>query len=535
MRQAIGALPLIILWALPLAGGLAASLIAALDADAWRQVFEHPQLWPGLTLSVWTGSLSTFLATLAALFIAAGIYRTSLWHRLQTISTAGLALPHLAFAIGFGFLIMPSGLIARLAVGGDTPPQWVTTQDPLALSLISALTLKEIPFLLAMIWSVLSRGDSASSLDGQWRAARSLGHAPGSIWLRIVQPQLLRRLIWPIAIVWIYGATVVDMALVIGPTQPPVLSVVVWRDLNHADAAVNARGLAGAMFLTMVLAALMGLALLLWRGVRGFLRRVYVTGPSSLPAPWRLARLTGVAICLAYGLTAALLVVMSFAARWPYPSLWPQSFRLSAWFQVFSSSGSLMLSLGLALMTMILAIVLAVLWFETQPQSRDRWFLGLALLVLGLPQIVLAAGQYRLFLSLDLSGSVTGLFLVHLTPVLAYAVVVLVGPYRAFDQRYAAIARSLHATPVRLWWTVKAPLLRGPLLMAAAVGFSVSMVQFVPAQLIAAGRYATLPMEAVTLSSGGNRALMAVFALALAVPPLFVFIVAGLGGRPRWR
>ena len=55
------------------------------------------------------------------------------------------------------------------------------------------------------------------------------------------------------------------------------------------------------------------------------------------------------------------------------------------------------------------------------------------------------------------------------------------------------------------------------------------------AQLVAAGRYETLPMAAVTLSSGGNRALSAVFALALALPPLLAFLIAALAGRPRWR
>jgi len=63
----------------------------------------------------------------------------------------------------------------------------------------------------------------------------------------------------------------------------------------------------------------------------------------------------------------------------------------------------------------------------------------------------------------------------------------------------------------------------------------VSIAQFVPAQLIAAGRHATLPMEAVTLSSGGSRALTAAFAMALAVPPLLAFLAAALLGRPRWR
>jgi putative thiamine transport system permease protein len=82
---------------------------------------------------------------------------------------------------------------------------------------------------------------------------------------------------------------------------------------------------------------------------------------------------------------------------------------------------------------------------------------------------------------------------------------------------------------------VKLPLLKAPLLTAGAIGFAVSMAQFVPAQLMAAGRYSTLPMEAVTLSSGGNRPLMAAFATCLAVLPLLAFLAAARLGRPRWR
>ena len=98
-----------------------------------------------------------------------------------------------------------------------------------------------------------------------------------------------------------------------------------------------------------------------------------------------------------------------------------------------------------------------------------------------------------------------------------------------------AAARALAVSRFSAWRRGKLSLLKAPLLTAAAIGFAVSIAQFVPAQLIAAGRFSTLPMEAVTLSSGGNRPLTAVFALALAVPPLLAFLGAALLGRPRWR
>ena len=534
MTRLLGAAPLLLLWAMPLVLALIAFAMAAVGGASWQPLFAHPQLWPGLWLSLWTGTLGAGLALLLALVIAAGLYRTRAWHRLQAISGVGLALPHLAFAIGLGFLIMPSGLVARLVVGGDIPPQWITVQDPLGLSLIAALTLKEIPFLLAMMWSALARGDLAQSLEGQWRAARSLGHGPGSIWLRVVQPQMLRRLLWPIVIVWVYGATVVDVALVIGPTQPPPLAVVVWHDLNDAVLATNQRGIAGAVFLCAALAISGGGVALVIRGFRHVLRPWFSGGPSHLPAPKLLSGIVLGATAAVYALVMGVHLLMAVSARWPYPGLWPDGYHLAAVLTLLSDPSPVLLSLGLGVGTTLAALAAAVLWFETQAETRDRWLVALALAALGLPQLVIAAGQYRMFLSAGLTATLCGLFLVHLTPVVAYVAIVLAGPYRAFDQRYASAARALNAGPWRTWWRVKAPLLGGPLFTAAAVGFAVCMVQFVPAQLIAAGRFSTLPMEAVTLSSGGNRALTAVYALALALPPLIGFAAAGLAGRPRW-
>ncbi|NJM31382.1 MAG: hypothetical protein HC855_16025 [Rhizobiales bacterium] len=191
-----------------------------------------------------------------------------------------LALPHLAFAIGFGFLVMPSGWIARLFVGGETPPTWITTQDPLGFSLIAVLALKEIPFLVWTYWILLARSDISQLLDGHWRSAQSLGHGSLSAWLRILLPQLVPRIVWPLAVVWVYGSTVVDLALVIGPTQPPTLAPIVWTDLNDGDAAANVRGIVGAAFLTLVLAIAAAAFWIVLKTIAPAWRRFASKGPS---------------------------------------------------------------------------------------------------------------------------------------------------------------------------------------------------------------------------------------------------------------
>ena len=61
---------------------------------------------------------------------------------------------------------------------------------------------------------------------------------------------------------------------------------------------------------------------------------------------------------------------------------------------------------------------------------------------------------------------------------------------------------------------------------ALAVGFAVSVAQYLPTQFIGAGRHATVTTEAVTLASGGQRHAAAAFALLHALLPLAGFALA---------
>ena len=166
--------------------------------------------------------------------------------------------------------------------------------------------------------------------------------------------------------------------------------------------------------------------------------------------------------------------------------------------------------------------------------QRDRIVLVACTLALCLPALVIGLGQYRLFLLLGITGTGLAMFLAHVMPVAAYVFVMLQGPYRAYDPRWQAVAAGLLTPRLHFLAEVKWPMLKAPLLAAAATGFAVSMGQYVLAQMASAGRYSTLPTEAVTLASGGSRPLIATYALALTLLPLIVFVLAGWLGRPRW-
>ena len=531
-------LPLALFFALPLSASVFFALGGLFDAAGWTAFFAHPQLWPALQLSLFTGLISTGLSLLAALFIISGLYQTKWWPRLSSHIGAMLAVPHLALAIGISFLIMPSGFIARVIAvftGWTAPPNWITTHDPYGLALIACLVIKETPFLIWILASVLNREDVQRNFNGQRKVASSLGHDLKSIWVRVFLPQILPKLSWPLLAVFTYAATVVDMALVIGPTQPPTLAIIIWTDINDAEVLHNARGAVGAIFLSLAVALT---ALFVW-GIGKMIatrRDWLVRGPSFKARPrLYLTRILLLKFTAIYVVAIATLILLSFAPLWPFPLLWPHTLDVAAWLRVCGNPSALITSLLLAITTTVTALTLIVAWIESQPKGRDKIVLRLSLIALGLPTILLSLGQYRAFLQIGLIGTAPGLFLAHLIPVTAYMFIVLAGPYRSFDPRWRSSASGLLASFSRFLWNIKLPLLKAPLLATSAIGFAVSFSQYVPAQLIAAGRYSTLPMEAVTLTSGINRPLNAAFALLLMAPPLLAFGAAAYFGRSRWR
>jgi putative thiamine transport system permease protein len=533
VHQALLAIPLAIFFLVPLTASLALVLPAAVDGAALRAVLQHPQFWGGLALSLFTGALATGLS----LTLATGVAMGGSPHLARRAGYM-LAVPHLAFAIGLAFFIAPTGMLARLLalpLGWATPPAWVTVQDPSGIALIAALVLKETPFLVWAYAALLNRDDLRVNFAGQTSTARSLGHGSLSIWANVLLPQLLARMKWALLAVFAYGCTVVDMAAVIGPTQPPTLAQILWAGLNRGLPEENARAAAGSVLLS---ATIIFLSWVVWV-IFAFLRRLQARRQFRLfgTRNWSKA-LSGqiwMILIAFYSFVGIFIFVATFAAQWPFPDLAPKVWSTAAWRNLLAQHTPTLNSLLLAVVSTLAAMAACLAWLESFPQRFDKLVYAACALALCLPGLLIALGQYRLFLAAGLTGTALAMFLAHVLPVTAYVFVMLADPYRALDPRWLATANGLRVSRHRSLLRVKWPLLKAPILSAAAVGFAVSIAQYVPAQLAGAGRYATLPTEAVTLASGGNRATMAVYAVALTIMPLLAFLIAAWAGRPKFR
>jgi putative thiamine transport system permease protein len=535
----------LILFLGPIAGGLlgtwapAFGVLPALGGttptlDPWRGLLAAPGLGKAVALSVGTG----LVATLASFGIA--LWFCAAWHGTRTFAASRrllaplLALPHAAFAIGLAFLMAPSGWIVRAlspwATGWSFPPDLATVNDPWGVALVLGLMVKETPFLMLMMVATLGQ----TSADKALTIARTLGYGPVMAWIKVVLPLVHAQIRLPVYAVLAFSLSVVDVALILGPTAPPTLAVLVLRWFSDPDLALRYQAAAGACLQLILVAAVVAgwrlAEVVASRLSRGWLvsgRR----GGAGLGARMASAGSMAAILAIAVGSSAGL-ALWSVASRWRFPDLVPGGWTLETWSRALPALAGpawTTLTVGLASTGVALALVLGCLENEqrsgSRPSARGLWLLYLPLLV---PQIGFLFGTQVLLVAAGLDGGWAALVWSHLLFVLPYVFLTLADPYRALDERYARSAACLGASPARVFLRVKLPLLLRPVLIAAAIGFSVSVAQYLPTQFAGAGRLPTLTTEAVGLAAGADRRLIGVYGFAQAALPLAGFALAAL-------
>jgi putative thiamine transport system permease protein len=533
----------------PLLWSLVHALLAAWDAAAWVALWHDRQWLVALGMSLWTGLASAALAMAGAATLLSCSTTRALQQPWARRLPFMLAVPHAAFAMGLVLLVAPSGWLLRLlspwASGLHSPPPWPTTQDPWGLGLIAVLAFKEIPFVLWVAWAHLQRPDVAQRLQQELQVASSFGYSPRAAWWRLVWPQLLARLVAPLLAVLAYSLTVVDVALVIGPTAPPTLAVLAWQWLQDASPQYNAQGAAAAWVLALAVLVCAGLAWALlnapiWRN-----RRIRGAPRGAVHAAARTAsgiasgmhaqahHWLGDSLGALYCAVLAALLLGSWIGSWPFPDLWPTHWGMAAWRTVAGSLHTVWTTLWLAAASAACALFWVVAWLELAPLRWQARLHTLAYAPLVLPGLLWAVGLHRLALSCGLDAHASGVWLAHGLACLPYVLLTLVGSYTAYDRRHAQLAASLGQPHWRFLLRVKWPMLRASLASGFAVGFAVSVAQYLPTVYVGAGRVATVTTEAIALAAGGQRSLMAAFAWLQWLLPALVFVGAAAWGRTR--
>jgi putative thiamine transport system permease protein len=528
---------------LPVVAGLLGTLLPSfgylpelggrnLSLDAWRMLLAAPELPGALGVTLVSGLGATFVSFALAVAIAATLHGTLLFTWLRRLLAPLLAMPHAAVALGLAFIIAPSGwlmrLLAPLVAPDGLPPVFSLLGDRWGLALATGLVLKETPFLLLAIVGSLGQLPVEATLA----TARLLGYRPATAWLKTILPQLYRQLRLPLYAVLAFSLSVVDMALILGPSTPAALAPLLLRWFNAADLQTIFPATAGSVLQILLVAAAIAIW---WIGERLAVR---------LSAPWlaggsrghldKAGRVLGAGAAGFLVIVAALailaLVLWSLAAAWRFPALLPQGWTFDNWLRGgLDIARPLATSLFLGFAATVIALLLSLGCLENErrhglhPGGRILWLIYLPLLT---PQISFLFGTQALFAWIGIEASAMALVWSHLLFVLPYVFLMLADPYRALDERYIRSALCLGAGRGRIFFRLMLPLLMRPILIAAAVGFSVSIALYLPTLFAGAGRFDSLTIEAVAASGGGDRRIAGVYGFLQAALPLTGFALA---------
>lgn len=519
--------------ALPAFGVLPAIGATALSLEPWRTLAAAPGLSGALATTVVVGLASSVLSIVLALALCMALVERPWFRRAQAAATPLIAAPHAAVALGLAFVLAPSGWIARAIspelTGWTRPPAWlVTVGDPYGAALVVGLLTKEIPYLLVMIAAALGQVPVTATL----RAARSMGYRRHTAFLKLVLPRLWPQVRLPFYAVVAYSFSVVDQALVLGPSAPPTLSVMALRWFSDFDVAQHLPAAAAALTQAVIVAVALAVAWATERTLRPLGRRFAAGGGRRFAAEALVAPLAGLAlVVLALGLLGLLsLVVWSVAEAWRFPDALPETLTLSTWMNALGRVAPLLattlliaaLSTGIAL-----ALCLGCLEQESRAaRAPGEGALMLIYLPLLVPHVAFLFGVQVLFVRLGVDGSIAAVVLAHLVFVVPYVFLSLSDPWRALDPRYARGAASLGASPSRIFFAVKLPMLLRPILVAGAVGVAVGVGLYLPTVFAGAGRVATITTEALTIASGGDRRAIAVYGFLQSALPLACYAFA---------
>lgn len=553
-RNALPLLPIITLLVMlgPVAAGLFGTLLPAFghlpaagltgpSLDPFRYLFSWAGLPRAVLLSITTGLLATGISLAIVMLLTAGWSGTRVFRALERLLSPLLSVPHAAAAFGLAFLIAPSGWVSRLIspglTGWERPPDLLIVQDTWGLTMTLGLIVKEVPFLLLITLAALGQADARRSVT----IAQALGYGRMTGWLKTVFPRVYAQVRPPIYVVLAYSMSVVDVAVILGPNTPPPLSVQIVKWMSDPDLAMRLEGAAGALLQLWLVVA----ALIFWRlgeVVVARLARKWIAGGGRGKADRVVAAgalLAGGACALMVLAGIAVLTIWSFAGFWGFPDALPDSFTLRNWMRFGPGTLEALYETALiAITAALVALILTIGCLEAEYRfglsfsQRAVWLLYLPLLI---PQTAFLPGLQTLMLTLGADVGRLPVMMAHLVFVLPYVFLSLADPFRAWDGRMAVVAAALGSGPDGILWRVRLPMLLRPVLTALAVGFAVSVGQYLPTLLIGGGRVETLTTEAVALASGGDRRAIGVYGLMQTGAALVPFALALLIPALVWR
>lgn len=217
-----------------------------------QRVLADGSVLRAAALSLWIAFAGTTIALLVALLVALRFGDEARDSRVaRYVAALPLPVPAVAAALAVLLLLSQGGWLSRVAtqlhvIAGPTAfPALVN--DPLAIGMIVAVVWKEVPFLLLVALSLQSLRSTAVS-----DAARTLGATRLQALRMVTLPLLLRGMAPSIVAVFVFVLGSLELALVLAPSSPLALPLLIQERRQALDMASHGEAYAIALLATVL-------------------------------------------------------------------------------------------------------------------------------------------------------------------------------------------------------------------------------------------------------------------------------------------
>ncbi|MFO1269188.1 MAG: ABC transporter permease [Rubrivivax sp.] len=203
----------------------------------------------------------------------------------------------------------------------------------------------------------------------------------------------------------------------------------------------------------------------------------------------------------------------------------------AAWMRALSNS------LFVGVLATVFSVVLGTLASLGLARQRGAWAAALKMLALSpiiVPVILVAVASYFFLAPLDLTGSYSGLVLVHTVIAVPFVVIPVLTALELQDPHLARAAAACGATPAAAFWRITLPGIRPAMASGALFAFAASFDDVVIALFIAGAQQRTLPQEMFSgLRDSITPAMLAVATLMIVLSTALYLAVARVQQRAR--
>ena len=223
------------------------------------------------------------------------------------------------------------------------------------------------------------------------------------------------------------------------------------------------------------------------------------------------------------------LVIWSFAEKWHWPAIFPQSWGISYWLKAFKGDmmNSFVNGIEIAVITTIIVVAISVPLAYVMARYRipvKPVIMVLFLLPQAFPSLPIFANLSVIFYRWNIAGQKTGVILVHIGAAFIYSIWTMVSVFPSIPKVLEDAAYSMGASNIRTFFDVALPLAVPGIIASSLLVFLYSLDEFTGTLMIGSPFVKTLPVQMYTSSMGYEMQIASVTSLIITIPGILLLL-----------